>query len=226
MANLNDLPLNEDKIPDVVVEDQPVFGTYTPPPQPGTYVFRLPPPAAIFNCFEVDETEDQGQRLRASLREEAALLNETLGEPYGTNISNRVRYMKGKEEGDRVAVSDMAMLLNAVKSYPENSTNTAYGHALVAAGGKRFKADHTLTANCNPKRDIYRAGSQIKGTKGCGWKYAVEPYQDGQGRQVRAIPKDANSLVSLRFACLNPKCTAELRAWGQLRGIRPAEDDK
>jgi hypothetical protein len=223
MANLNDLPLNADKIPDVIVEDQPVLGTFTPPPQPGTYVFRLPPPAAIFNCFEVDETSDQGQRLRASLRDEAALYNESLGESYSTNLSNRVRYVKRGD--DRIAVSDMAMVLNAVKSFPENNTNVAYGNALVEAAGRRFRADSTLTANCNPNRDIYRDGAVVPGVKGCGWKYAAEAYMDGQGRQVRAIPRDENNLVSLRFQCLNPKCSAEVRSWGQLKGFRPVEED-
>jgi hypothetical protein len=222
MANLNDLPLNEDKIPDVVVEDQPVLGAFTPPPQPGTFVFRLPSGPALFNCFEVDETADQGQRLRASLRDEAALWNETLGEPYSTNISNRVRYIKQGDE--RVAVSDMAMLLKAVDSIPDNSTNIAYGHSLVAAGGRRFKADHTLTANCSAQRDIYRGGSVVPGVKGCGFRYAVEEYTSRDGRKTLAIPKDEHNLISLRFQCLNPKCTAELRAWGQLRGYRPATD--
>jgi hypothetical protein len=222
MANLNDLPLNKDEIPDVVVEDQPILGSFTPPPQPGTFVFRLPPSQAIFNSFEIDETADQGQRLRASLRDEAALLNETLGEQYNTNISNRTR--KVKQGDEYVSVSDMAMLLNAVKSYPETKTNISYGEALTKAGGRRFKADHTLTANCNDKRDIYRGGSVVKGVKGCGYRYTVEGYTKQDGTVVHPIPKDGDGLVSLRFECVNPNCTAEVRAWGQLRGFRPAED--
>lgn len=222
MANLNDLPLNEDTIPDVVVEDQPVLGQMVLPPQPGTYVFRLPSGQAIMNCFQTDETADQGQRLRASLREEAALLNETTGEQYSTNISNRVRYVKRGD--DRVAVSDMAMLLNAVQSFPENNTNIAYGHALIKAGGMRFKADHTLTANCNPQRDIYKDGAVVPGVKGCGHRYAVEGYTKRDGTVTHPIPRDENGLVLLRFSCLNPSCSAEVRAWGQLRGFRAADE--
>lgn len=218
MANLNDLPLNTDKIPDVVVEDQPVLGQFFTPPQPGTFVFKLPPNQAIFNCFEIDETGDQGQRLRASFREDAALFNETLGEQYSTNISNRTRKVK---QGDNyVTVSDMAMLLNAVKTYPENNTNVAYGHALTSAAGKRFKADHSLTANCNPKRDIYKEGSVVPGVKGCDYKYSVDGFTYSDGRISHPIPKDENNLVSTRFACLNPKCTAEVKVWPQLKGFR------
>jgi len=221
MPNLNDLPLNNDPIPDVVVEEQPVLTAPVMPPQPGTYVFRLPTAQAIMNCFDVDETADQGQRLRAALREEAALFNETLEEPYSTNISNRVRSIKRGDE--IVSVSDMAMLLNAVVSFPENNTNSGYAHALIAAANRRFRADHTLTANCNPMRDIYKAGATARGQKGCGYRYAVDGYTTSDGRVTLAIPRDAHGQVLLRFTCLNPKCDAELRCWGQLRGFRKAE---
>jgi len=221
MANLNDLPLNPDTIPDVVVEEQPVLGSSVLPPQPGTYVFRIASEQAIFNCFATDETADQGQRLRAQFRDEAALYNETLGEQYNTNISNRVRYVK---QGDqRVAVSDMAMVLNAVGVYPEVNTNAGYGEALVKAAGKRFKADHTLTAKCNPMRNIYKDGAEVPGVKGCGWQYAVEGYTKNDGTKVLPIPRDEDGKASLRFSCANPKCSAEVRAWGQLRGFRSAD---
>lgn len=221
MPNLNDLPLNDERIPDVIVEEQPVLSAPSLPPQPGTYVFRLPTAQALMNCFDMDETADQGQRIRASLRDEAALYNETLEEPYSTNISNRVRYVKRNDMEQ--AVSDMAMLLNAVACYPEHNTNTGYAHALIAAANRRFRADHTLTANCNPQRDIYSGGAVLKGRKGCGFRYAVDGYTTGDGKVVHAIPRDEHGKVLIRFRCLNPKCDAEIRAWGQLRGFRAVD---
>jgi len=112
----------------------------------------------------------------------------------------------------------MAQLLRVVDSTPEHKTNQGYGTALIAAGGRRFKIEHSLTARCDPGRDIYKNGSVIKGKKGCGAKYAVDSYKDSQGKPVGAIPRDENNLVHTRFAC--GVCGAELRAWGQIRGFR------
>jgi hypothetical protein len=159
MANLNDLPLNAETIDDVDPETVPLLGGGAPlPPQPGTYVFRLPASEAIFSCFEVEETTDQGQRLRAVFADETALWNETLNQPYHARISNRTRSIKVNDpenpgQKKSVSISDMAQMLRVLGSLPEDKTNTAYGNALIKAGGKRFKGEHTLTANCNPKRE-------------------------------------------------------------------------
>lgn len=225
MANLNDLPLNAEEIDDVDPETVPLLGGGAPlPPQPGTYLFRLPPPEAIFNCFEQEETADQGQRLRAVFSDESALWNETLGASYHARISNRTRTVMVNDpenpgQKKPVAISDMAQLLRVVGSLPENKTNTGYGNALIHAGGRRFKAEHTLTATCNAKRDIYRNGAVVPGKKGCGNRYATEPYTPKQGKPVGGIPKDSGGKYQVRFACT---CGAELRCWGQLRGFKKA----
>lgn len=230
MANLNDLPLNAETIDDVDPETVPLLGgSANLPPQPGTYTFRLPAAAALFNCFEPEETADQGQRLRALFREDAALWNETLNQSYDSRVSNRVRYINVNDpenpgQKKSIGISDMAQLLRVVNSLPEQKTNTGYGQALIKAANRRFKAEHTLTARCDPARDIYKSGSVIKGKKGCGAKYAVETYTPKQGPPVGTIPKDENNLVSIRFTCGNPKCQAELRCWGQLRSFRKADN--
>ena len=229
MANLNDLPLNAETIDDVDPETVPLLGGGgPPPPQPGTYVFVLPPAEALFNCFEPEETGDQGQRLRAILAEESALWNETLNQPYHARISNRVRYIKVNDpenpgQKKQIGISDMAQLLRVVDSLPEYKTNQGYGNALIKAAGRRFKAEHTLTARCDKTRDIYKGGSVLKGKKGCGRRFAVEAYNASDGTAVWNIPKDDEGKVSIRFACA---CGAELRAWGQLRSFRKVADSK
>ena len=227
MANLNDLPLNAETIDDVDTETVPLLGGGIPlPPQPGTYVFRLPPPEAIFNCFETEETADQGQRLRAVFKEESSLWNETLNQPYDARVSNRVRFINVNDPDNpgqkkSIGISDMAQLLRVVDSIPESKTNTGYGNALVRAATRRFKADHTLTAQCNATRDIYKDGGVVKGKKGCGSKYAVEAYTPKQGPPVGTIPKDGDK-TAVHFTC--GKCGAELRCWGSLRSFRKAAD--
>ncbi len=219
MANLNDLSLNAETIDDVDVETVPTFAGSNPVPQPGLYKFRLPTPQVIFNCFEKEQTSDQGERIRAIFAGEASLKNETLNQFYDARISNRTRAITLKS-GEVVKVSDMAQLLRVLESIPDTTSNVGYGNALVRCGTKAFIAEHTITANCSKTRDIYKAGAVVPGKKGCGAKYAQDAYVPKNGPAVQAIPKDGEKF-QLRFAC---KCGAELRCWGQLRGFRKATD--
>lgn len=222
MADLDSLKLNDEGISEDDFDKMPTgLGAFTPPPQPGTYRFRLPHGKAIFGSFETLATPDQGQKIVAVLNEEAALRNESLGgEKYNARVSNRTRLIKGD-----TVVSDMGMLLKAVGVRPEPNehgiiTNAAYGKALVEAAEKVFLADHSLTASCNETRPIYKDGQTVEGTKGCGQRYAVEGYSRRNGGVVLAIPRTEDGKVALRFAC---KCGAELRCFGELRGYRSAE---
>jgi len=240
MADLNALGLNDEGISDSDFDKMPATlgGGGKLPPQPGIYKFRLPPAKALFNCFEVLVTSDQGQKLTAVFTDESSLFNETLSDWYSARVNNRTRTVKSKNQD--VIVSDMGMLLKAVQSKPEANaqgiiTNAAYGKALIAAADKHFLAEHTLTATCNPKRDIYRqvstlnpdtgvaetAGQVIVGEKGCGQRYAVEGWAGKAGRaDVLSIPRNDDKTVAVRFSC---KCGAELRCFGELRGYRSSE---
>lgn len=226
MADLNSLNLNPKYNSEVDFDNMPtgIGATFAEPPQPGTFLFRLPPSEAIFRAFEKVMDPEQGERIAVVLKEAAALWNETLKQPYGTRLTNVVRYITRSEQ--QLAISDMALLLKAVESIPESGSNAAYAEAMVKAGGRLFLADNTLTATCSPTKDTYQHNpatgkSEARpGMKGCGQKYRVEGYQPKGGKPaVLSIPRDEEGKVALRFTCT---CGAELRSWPQLQGFRPA----
>ena len=221
MPNPNELNLNNEVI-EGDMENMPTgMSSVLTPPQPGIYVFQLPSAEIIYHSFNTVDDDQQGQRLQLTLKEESALKNVTLdGQPYHANLSNRTRTINYKS--GPVVVSDMAMLLKALGITPEAMTNGAFAQAMVNAGDKQFKGEHTLTSNCNPKRDLYKDGAQQKGQKGCGQKFAAESYQPKAppgARVVLAIPREEENpaLLKTRFDCT---CGASLRAWGQLRGFK------
>lgn len=216
MANPNELKLTNEEV-EGDFENMPTgMSAILTPPQPGIYIFNIPPAEVLYHAFNTIQDPKQGQRLVVEFREEAALLMDPNMQPYHCNISNRTRVINFKS--GPVVVSDMAMLLKALEITPEAMTNQGYAKAMLAAGGRRFKGEHTLTANCSSKRDIWKEGKEQKGKKGCGQRYAVESYEPKDGsRVVLAIPKTDKGLVETRFPCA---CGADVRAWGQLRGFR------
>jgi hypothetical protein len=230
LADLNNLNLNPSYTVDVDFNNMPtgIGATFAEPPQPGTFLFRLPPSEVIFSAFEKLIDPTQGERIVVVLKEAAALFNETLKQPYPTRFTNVVRYLTRTIDGEKkqVAISDMAMVLKAVDSIPDSPSNAAYVNAMIKAGGRQFLADNTLTATCSPTKDTYHHNpntgrSELRaGVKGCGQKFKVEGYspKDG-GKPVLSIPRDEEGKVALRFTCT---CGAELRSWPQLQGFRPA----
>jgi hypothetical protein len=214
MPDINSLGLNDEPIEGVDFDEMPQgLGSFPIPPQPGIYEFQLPAAEAIYNSFDVDNSDpEQGQRVVAQFRDAAALKNTTLRNFYNTNISNRTRVINFKS--GPVKVSDMAMLLKAVESEPEGNTNAAYAQALVNAGGRKFIAENRLSVKCSPQRDVYKDGKQQEGVKGCGASFSSSPYKD-----VREVPKDPETgLYMTSFVC--PDCGAELRCFGNLQGFR------
>lgn len=221
MANPNELNLNNEQV-EGDFDNMPTGMSGMPtPPQPGIILFQLPSSEIIYQSFSTIAHEQQGQRLQVSFKEDSALIMLPNNQPYHSNLSNVTRVLNFKS--GPVVVSDMAMLLKALGIKPEHMTNAGYAQAMVNAGGMQFKGEHTLSTNCNPKRDIYLAeGGEQKGKKGCGQKYAVESYTPKNppgARVVLAIPKDDDGLVMTRFDCV---CGASLRSWGRLRGFKAA----
>lgn len=227
MADINSLNLNPSYTTEVDFDNMPtgIGAAFQEPPQPGTFVFRLPPAEALFSCFDKTMVPDQGERLIAILKDAAALYNETLKQSYGLRITNVTRYIT--RDNEQMAVSDLAMVLKAVDSLPANGSNPAYAQALIKAGGRRFIADNTLTATCSTTKDTYHHNpntgrSELRaGVKGCGQRFRVEGYTPKKGGAVvLSIPREEDGKVALRFTCT---CGAELRAWPQLQGYRPVE---
>lgn len=223
MPNPNELKLNEEAV-EGDFENMPTgMSSILTPPQPGIYLLELPSAEILYNCFSTVQHDKQGQRLQVEFKDESALKNITLaGQPYHANISNVTRVINFK--AGPVVVSDMAMLLKALEIIPDALNNGGYAQAMLHAGGKRFRGEHALSTNCNPKRDIYVGGEVKKGKKGCGQRYAVEAYQPktpAGAKIVLAIPRDSENetLIRTQFDCV---CGASLRSWGRLRGFKAA----
>jgi len=223
MPNPNELNLNQEAV-EGDFENMPTgMSSVLTPPQPGIFLFELPTPEILYNAFETIQHAEQGQRLQVVFKDESALKNLTLqGQPYHANLSNVTRVINFKS--GPVVVSDIAMLLKALGVTPEEFTNPGYAQALINAGSKKFKGEHTLSTNCSEKRDIYKDGSPQKGKKGCGQKYAVDSYQPKHppgARVVLAIPREEenSTLIRTQFECA---CGASLRSWGRLRGFKAA----
>lgn len=231
MADLNNLGAAPNPW-DVDFDTLPMgFGaSFVEPPQPGTYLFRLPSRLQIEKSFEEVDHSEQGKRLRCSFRDDTALYNVTLKEQYQTSLSNVGRLITPKG-GTRqpFVVSDLASLLKAVGIKPTNQTLQGWKEAMLDAAEAEFLADHVLTANCNKSRDVYKYDENVgksilhAGLKGCGAKYRLQSW-DGGGdvnKAVAAIPQDSDGKYLLRFTCY--RCSAEIRAWGQLQGFRPTK---
>lgn len=219
--DINSLGLNPEEFTDVDFDKMPTtVGSIVRPPQPGIYLFQLPPAAAIFRGIETIATTDHGQRFQVKFKDEAALLNLSRGnELYNANINNTPRAIG---QGDKKQfVSDVLMLLKALEITPAANNNAAHITALLSAGGRQFKAEHTLSTTCNKQRDVYKNGAVVVGLKGCGQQYRVEGYTNKRtGEVTLPIPRDPAGNVLLRFRC---HCDAELTSWGRLQGFRSAE---
>jgi len=214
MPNPNDLNLNAEVVEGDFDNMPTGMSKVLPPPQPGIYIFQMPSAEILYNAFETMDDAVQGQRLQIVLEDEAALTLQKTGQPYHAKLNNRTRVMNYRSGA--VTVNDMGMLLKALGITPESNTNPGYAQAMLEAGGKTFKGEHGLSTNCSEKRDIYKDGKPVVGTKGCGQKYAHEGYapRDG-GKPVLNIPKEGDQF-KLQFDCV---CGASLKSWGRLKGF-------
>ena len=189
-------------------------GLIIPPPQPGVYRFRIP--HGIAKGLDTFQT-DSGQRVEMKFRDDLALLNVSLNQPYPTRITNQERAI-GK---DGAKASDMAFLLDALDIKPKTSTNKGYAEAMLQAQGMEFVAFSDLTARCNPKTDVYKSDEgKIEGLKGCGAAYATRSYTKKDGTLVTQIPKTSEGTFATEFEC---SCGALLRCFGGLSKFRAAE---
>jgi hypothetical protein len=196
---LNQLDLRDDDVSEDVPSSLPeqMGGGGTPPLLPGTSIFRLP--TDIIQCVKTrDEVQrdEQGnpiadprdptkaqvvQRLSVHFDRDHPLLvvgGEHDGTPQTCLISNSPRNRARKGE-PRILVSDLAYLLRESLNYKGPLTrNSEWVAALQAVQGKIFRAEHGLSAYCNPERVRYindpadptfvNAIQDPTGQKGCG----------------------------------------------------------
>ncbi len=207
-ADFQDLDLGNDQIevPEQL-PDQP--GRYVPPPQPGSYVFRLPEDMrAIWEPFDAASLGG-ARRVWAVFDDEHPLTivqspdGTRDGETFRQRISNAER-ARGR---DGVKVSDMTYLLRALGEDTSTlRTNQDFVRALLKHAGETFKADIEYSANCNENRNIYvqteEGGFEELDQKGCGKRYYQRDFDklkqggvypdritcEGCGASLRAFP--------------------------------------
>ena len=197
------------------LDDLPTFGSFTPPPPPGSYRFKLPADlSSVWDLFDVPD-KTPPQRVKAVFDRDHPLLivqspqGKSNGEPFETRLTNNER-SRGKDKS--VTASDMDYLLRALGEKTKPRSNREYMQVVTRNGGKEFGADLRYSWRCSTDRDI-RARDQagqvqvVEGKKGCGESY----YQED-------IPKGADGQVPYEIQCGN--CGALLRAFANLDNLR------
>jgi hypothetical protein len=210
--------------------DLPTFGTFTPPPQPGSYRFRLP--KDLTTCYEAYDTPSKNppQRVRIIFDQDHPLeIAQSVGgkhngEVFLTRLSNEER-PRGKDKS--IVASDWDYLLRAfgVTTKPavmmngvKVPSNRGYIEATKPHAGKEFGGDIRYSWKCDLNRNIRietrdpatnaRTGVQeVETQKGCGNSY----YNDD-------VPMNPDGTKPLEITC---QCGALLRAFANLDNIRP-----
>jgi hypothetical protein len=207
--------LKDEQLPTISQEldELPTFGTFTPPPPPGSYRFQLPQDLGnIWDVMDVPE-KTPPQRVRAYFDRDHPLLivqspgGKLNGEPFETRLTNNER-SRGKDKS--VTASDLDYLLRALGEKLKPKSNTEYIRALQKYAGKQFGADIRYSWKCSKDRDVRARDAQgqvtvLEGRKGCGESY----YQES---------RNAAGEVPYEITCQN--CGAWLRAFANLDNLR------
>lgn len=225
--SLDDLGLRDEALPEQDLTDLPEFGGYTPPPQPGSYGFRLPPRDLLRKAFDAFDTTIDGravQRIKVIFDDDAPLVitrsaqwPDRLNTPFTTRLSNAER-KRGKKDGDGPVVSDLDYLQSALGFTTRAKTNKETVERLISKAGEEFDADITYSWKCDDNRPMYYmdaqgARQQHPTSKGCGQKY----YQ-------KDVAKAADGTTPLEITCSS--CGALVRAFANLDRIRAAGASK
>lgn len=219
--SLNDLGLKEEALPEGDLTDLPEFGSFTPPPQPGTYRFQLPRDlSGIWDVMDVTINGVTVQRIKAVFDKDHPLMivssanGKHVGEPFETRLSN-VERKRGKKDGDGPLVSDLDYLLAALGEKDRPKTNRAYAQKLQTFGGKEFAGDVEYSWICNDKKNIRvkrdpndpnSPTDEVEGQLGCGTKY-----------YAKDVPKAADGTTPLNIIC---SCGNVVRAFANLQRLR------
>lgn len=229
MANLNSLGLTNEAVGDALnyTEMPDQIGTFQPPPQPGTYRFKLPARLDdIWETFEHEKGKPPGKRLRAVFDDAHPLtilqspqgLHD--GEPFITSLTNAERRRGKKDDAAAPFISDMDYMnrdVFGVAQKPQGG-NVGYAQEFMKHPSAEFTADVTWNWFCNPKKNIYvdngQGGSAEVEQKGCNTSY----YEKNVDK-VPVDPNDPNSRKEfpLRITC---QCGASVRAFANLSNFR------
>ena len=196
------------------LDDLPLFGSFTPPPPPGAYRFKMPQDlSAVWDLIDVPDKHPP-QRVRASFDRDHPLLivqspqSKSNGEPFETRLTNNER---GRGKDKAVIASDLDYLLRGLGERAKPKSNREYIQAVQRHAGQEFGADLRYSWRCSKERDIRARDTQgqvqvVEGRKGCGEAY----YQED-------VPK-VNGEVPYEIVC--GQCGALLRAFANLDNIR------
>lgn len=224
--SLNELVIKDEAaaLPALDYESMPEFGSFAPPPQPGTYRFETP--GDLTKVFDVYE-KDGKQYLRVIFDKDAPLTivqakNPALvGESFQTRLSNQTR-PRGK---DKIEISDLDLLLRAlgVKQRPQGIRATI--DVVKAQLKKQFTADINYSWVCAEDRDIRVDDGQgsvkvVEGTKGCGKKYyQADKTNKAEQKVDRQAPAEGQAQGEYPYEIVCA-CGNVLRAFANLDNIR------
>jgi len=215
--SLSELNLKEEVLPTAgqPLDDLPVFGQFTPPPQPGAFRFKLP--ADLNNIWDLYTVDGKGDRISAVFDQNNPLLivqspgGKHNTEPFQTRLNNNER-PRGKG-GSGGTHSDLDYLLAAFDpKQPKPKSNREYIERVKVQGGKEFGADIRLSWRCGEQRNIRvrdQSGAvvEVENKKGCGTGY----YQED-------VKKNEAGEFPLEIQC--GKCGALLRAFANIDNLR------
>ena len=228
---ISDLGLTTEQVGQAIdyatIPDQ--FGTFTPPPDPGPYRFRLPARLDdLWEVFDHPKGNPPGKRIRAHFDSAHPLTiiqsvgDVRNGEPFETSVTNAERQRGRKGDPSNPWVSDMDYVFRDVWGLPGKPAggNPGQAAAFQQHAGTEFSAEITWSWFCNPKNNIYADNGQgglmeVPNQKGCDTSY----YQKDVDK-VHTDPNDANSPLvwPLRVTCT---CGANLRAFANLQNFKP-----
>lgn len=195
MANINELELVDEAIPEVNLDEMPTEGFDLP--QPGTALFKLPD--NLLDLWDTVATQ-KGQRVKANFKKNGTgdfrLLYSRNGETGKLSIS-----LSNVEMGARP--SKLHYLLAALGNKGVVNSNKELVDALAKESGRMFLADITWTAR----------------SRNTGQRYSTRPYTNKKtGVEVKDIPRDHNGKYLMEFVD-----DGELiRSWPDLEKFRPA----
>lgn len=224
MSDINALELHEEDAPEVDVTGElpSQFGSFSRPPQPGTYTFKLPAKEVLAKAFDVEDRNDNGSIIRVVKVDFSgpAKLQVLGGGTFETRLST-YGVPRGK---DKIKVSDITYLLQALGHDKPVKGHKGQALALVEHGGEYFDADVNWFAGCKEDKDIYvqteEGTKKQEGKKGCGAQYAPETYTTKNNVTVMSIPKDEHGEFADRFEC---RCGASVRVFASLRNFQPSK---